>query len=373
MRARSVARALGLLTLGCVLVGLGLNFFAQRELEAQQRAYAREFLAVEPSFRATLDELAKSALFAPHPGGDAGGRLARQLRFERGGERRGPPPADPALVRELHKASDWSAFADDPRLDAVDLSWMRELQGAGFWSRPDDWVPATEDLGFIVRVRLLQGLRARRLAEAFAEVRHLERLLVTRERAAEVFALRDLVVAEARIFGIARARGLDLAGFELDDRHLADVNRVVWAAMGTRSLLATGPMTSVELGPFECLALGEAIVSAVYFAPLLRRGLRERYAALEADLRASRCRLPVERALLDGANVQPVEVRTRLLCSDPAHCDAPDLWLGWVPFVRLPLGVRALELQAWPSTFVRFKRAPPPPRSGGYGAAGPLD
>lgn len=314
---RWVARIAAVLALVFIIAGTLAHFAARRVLERRQAALLTDYRKLSAKFVADLAQLDDSELFAKHPGPDAAPLLSKYVRWN---------------VR-------------DPK-PVTDLSWMATLKDYGFWELDQvGFVPNREDaLGF-AQQRLGLALAAGDAREAGAEVHEFARLAVSTETWWGVWLARDLLRAEVDTLMEAKRLGQPVEGWAPP----VELNRLGDApafAVAMRSLLATEEMTTDALGVMECVALSSAADEQREMQLYVRRGLRDRYELLATQIRASTCRLTHARAFLEHPEAGPhYVVSTTAWCGlnrDYPPCELPQVPLGWMPFVRFPLGVRSL-------------------------------
>jgi hypothetical protein len=338
---KNLLRGAAYLALLWIGLGITMQHFARNRLEEQQQSLATHYAAVESRIKADLKALAHDPLFDRREGPNVVPLLEQHVRhFDR--EWTGPRPAPTALLDDLRSwGPAWLDHADDPRLAALDLSWMSELKNAGTWD--SDRALDSSDLTALIKLRLLQGLQRGEARAASLEVHELARLMASSENALVFSSLRHLFTSDASALAEANRRGQSTEGWVVNE-HLERYFRAVFAASATRSLLATPPMSQETLGPLQCAVLSSAVEDAHALSLLLQRGLRQRYADLAAEVRDSPCRLTRARALLEHPEqFDRMPVSTSSMCGIwiTPPC-VPEVPVGWLPFVRFPIGVMAL-------------------------------
>jgi hypothetical protein len=214
----------------------------------------------------------------------------------------------------------------------------------------------------LAKARLLLGLQRGDHREAGTEVRELARLALTTETVIGVSMAVGLLRHEEAAWETARLRGLEVSEWvPVPEAERQQLWRAMYAAVPTRSLLASDPLTRVDVGVFQCAALREPLLVAHFLSPYLRRSLRERYSELDEELSRSQCRL--RRARLNQQEPEEAgrfPVSTRALCPggpwafDPP-CEVPEISLSWLPLVRLPLGALMILSTPHVDHFERYR------------------
>lgn len=337
--------------------GAWMNVTAQKQLEEQRTALASTFTTFAPELETDLEQVARNPLLAPHEGGDASKLLSQHMRLVRweGGEQKleGPAPVPASLEISLTSlwTDQWAQHSESPELNQLDLGWLKELSSYGYWEcepapEPSAPRPNFSDLELVAKARLLAGIRDGDVLAAVAELRELERLALTTECSSGVQLVTDLHEIEREAL---RDAGKDVPGWTPPTwQEDARFSRALKASLVLRSLIASGAAATLELGPFQCVALAHGLEEAHLMGLYLEPSLPERYAELKAELARSPCRLAKARRRAQSPTDEGrLLVSTRALCpsgpwvADPP-CTAPDVSLTWLPLVRLPLGVRML-------------------------------
>lgn len=366
---KKVAGVLGLLLLVAagVLGGLWWSMVSgARQTVAERRAHIDEqFRSVEARIAADEALIADLAVLAPVEGPDAGPLLLQHIRF---GATQVAPPISDALAERLGL---WMGALHDEELASVDLSWMAQLPGFGFWDiegagsplEQQPFAALTEDLPRFVDVkniahaRLLQGLKTRTTSTAATEVRALARLALSTETMVGEMTAVALLTMEQRAFADATAIGEDTTGWTPPSTAQTDaLKRVLFASLSQHTLLSSDAARAHRFPVGTCAALREGLGTALYFSNFARAEFAERYVELGNALRGSPCRLRRLRAAWANPSTTTAVVLSSVCVDEKMQatgdCAGPDAALG-LPGVRSFL-TNTLLLVAAPETLAGY-------------------
>lgn len=317
MKTRSVASidlllrlARGVLAAPLFLVGtigcgdVAIDEERRAELQAEFEPWRAEFLKDQR-------ELADHWLFQRRPGVvDASVVLASVAGWKgtRGGDIAATSGVPATLQANIDAwGSNWLDHVDDVDLTGVDLRWMNDLARFDFWDieadgspmndLPWDWrttpLPNFISLQTAAKVRLLQGLREARGAEAAAEVRELARLAASTEVLVGEMVGVAMMKSDVRARQIATKRGHDVTSWPMSTMHEAErLKRTIWAANGFFRTVPLAPAIEKDVVVGRCAALMEGGAAALMVRGLMKQQRHlERYASLTTSINDSPCRL----------------------------------------------------------------------------------
>jgi hypothetical protein len=288
-------------TIGCGAVALEEE--RRAELQAEFEPWRADFLKDQREF-------ADHWLFQRRPGGvDASVVLAFVAGWKgtSGGDIAGTSGV-PATLRANIEAwgSNWVDHVDDVDLAGVDLGWMKDLARFDFWDLEADGSPMNEvpwnwrttpipdfiSLQTAAKVRLLQGLREAKGAEAAAEVRELARLTASTETLVGEMIGVAMIKSDVRARQMATKREQDVTSWPISTMQEAErLRRTMWAANGLFSTVPLAPAIENDVVVGRCAALLEGGASALMVRGLMNERYLERYASLTKSINDSSCRL----------------------------------------------------------------------------------
>jgi len=313
----------------------------QAELQAQSEPWRADFLKDQR-------ELAGHWLFERRPGGgDASVVLATVAgwRREGPGDIAGESGVPPALEADLKAwGTNWLDHVDDADLTGVDLRWMRDLARFDHWDIEADGSPANEapwawstapfpdyiTLQTAAKVRLLQGLREAKGAEAAAEVRELARLAASTETLIGDMVGVSMIKFDVRARLMATKRGQDASSWPTSTIEEAErLRRTIWAAVGFFEALPLAPEIENDVVVGRCTALLEGGATALMVRGLMIESHSARYASLTKSINESSCRLKNLRRAWNQAPSLEQELRdvSRLTKGGPIEALTPLLFL----------------------------------------------
>lgn len=317
---------------------------AQAELATRQRTFAAAVMADQRRW-------AGDPLFAPRDGGDAAALLFQHVAFE---GRAAPQPLPAEVVAGLKDAgADWPRATLD--VSSLDLGWMAQLAGFGFWDvegpqtplsgRPFEGmtepIPRFTDVLAFSKARLLKGLASGDVQAALDDVHELSRLCLTTELLVGDMVAVALLGLERQAAEEAARRGLDLGGRQvMTEADQQSLKRALWVAPASTALLApTTPLDPRFPLVGRCSAERE-LASALLLRPWAEPLLPERYRQLGDQLAQSPCRLRRLRAAWQTTGEGELPLSGAALCDATAgggSCDVPD-FVTRLPFVRPAVG-----------------------------------
>ena len=337
MKSRSAASTDPLKRLACVLLAAPLvlvggacgGSLVEHELQAELQAQSESWRA---DFFKDQRELAGHWLYERRPGGgDASVVLATVAGWRDGWRsggrasiagKSGVPPALEANLKAW--GMNWLDHVDDADLAGVDLRWMKDLGRFDHWDIEADgspmnevpWVWATAPIPDYItlqtaaKVRLLQGLRAAKGAEAAAEVRELARLAASTEILIGDAVGVSMIKLDVRARLMATKRGQDVSSWPASTLEEAErLRRMIFAAVGFFGALPLAPEVENDVVVGRCTALMEGGAKALLVRGLLNESHSERYASLTKSINESSCRLKNLRRAWNQASSDEQEIR----------------------------------------------------------------